>query len=309
MTSHASKRIGVSMTINALAHYVKQSGIDDRLESGIPCCQIPHIRNCEDDIDASLVCFEAGFLDRCRSGIDGDNAISLRRQVDCVFSRAASRIQNLAANLASVHKITDERSGAVNIPRRAWPTRVNRVECSGSISNRFICICHIYDISIYYASIESLMRHSKRGAAIQRIDRAMVRIRRSQTKRTIGRLMERELVERFSVAQSVVADALDDLSAIDGEKPSVGMLAEYLGVDPSRASRLVADAIREGYVKRVASQSDGRRAGLELTGAGRKLLGTASRFRKRIFSKVMAGWSDHDCDEFARLLTKFTESP
>ena len=156
--------------------------------------------------------------------------------------------------------------------------------------------------------MKSLMRQSKRWGAIQRIDRALVRIRRSQTKRTIGRLMERELGKCFSIAQSVVVDALDDLSAFAGEKPSVGMVAEYLGIDPSRASRLVADAIRGGYVKRVASQNDGRRTGLELTAAGGKLLMTASRFRKRIFSKAMAGWSDHERDEFARLLTKFTES-
>jgi DNA-binding MarR family transcriptional regulator len=137
----------------------------------------------------------------------------------------------------------------------------------------------------------------------------MVRIRRSQTRRTIGRLMERELGTRFNIAHSFVVDALDETNGVPGNEPSVGMVAERLGVDPSRASRMVADAIRGGYVRRVASQSDGRRMGLELTGAGRKLLRTTSRFRRHFFSKEMASWPDRDCVEFARLLTKFTEPP
>jgi len=121
--------------------------------------------------------------------------------------------------------------------------------------------------------------------------------------------MERELGTRFNIAHSFVVDALDETNGVPGNEPSVGMVAERLGVDPSRASRMVADAIRGGYVRRVASQSDGRRMGLELTGAGRKLLRTTSRFRRHFFSKEMASWPDRDCVEFARLLTKFTEPP
>jgi len=151
------------------------------------------------------------------------------------------------------------------------------------------------------------MTPSHREDALARIERAMVRIRRSQTRRTIGRLMERELGIRFNMAHSFVVDALDEAKRDPGNEPSVGMVAEHLGVDPSRASRMVADAIRGGYVRRVASQVDGRRMCLELTVAGRKLLKTIGSFRRKIFSKVMASWSESDCAEFARLLTKFTE--
>ena len=73
--------------------------------------------------------------------------------------------------------------------------------------------------------------------------------------------------------------------SIPGEQPSADMVAEYFAVDPSGASRMVADALRGGYVRRVASQTDGRRMFLELTDNGRKLLRTASRFRKRFLSK------------------------
>src|ERR1700722_15360155 len=153
------------------------------------------------------------------------------------------------------------------------------------------------------------MRPNKRRDALSQIGRAVVHIRRSQTRRTIGRVMERELGIRFNMAHSSVVDALDETNELHGNEPSVGVVAEHLGVDPSRASRMVADAIRGGYVRRVASQVDGRRMGLELTGAGRKLLKTTSSFRRRVFSKVMASWPETDCTEFARLLTKFTEPP
>ena len=151
------------------------------------------------------------------------------------------------------------------------------------------------------------MTPNTRRDALSQIECAMVRIRRSQTRRTIGRVMERELGLRFNMAHSFVVDALDEASGIPGNKPSVGMVAELLGVDPSRASRMVADAIRGGYVRRVASQDDGRSVRLELTGAGRKLLKTTSSFRRHFFSQVMASWSEDDCAEFARLLTKFTQ--
>jgi DNA-binding MarR family transcriptional regulator len=153
------------------------------------------------------------------------------------------------------------------------------------------------------------MTPNTRRDALSQIERAMVRIRRSQTRRTIGRVMERELGIRFNMAHSFVVDALDETNGVQGNEPSVGMVAELLGVDPSRASRMVADAIRGGYVRRVASQVDGRRVRLELTGAGRKLLKTTSSFRRHLFSKVMASWSENDCAEFARLLTKFTQPP
>ena len=151
-----------------------------------------------------------------------------------------------------------------------------------------------------------MTRTTRRDALLQ-IERAMVRIRRSQTRRAIGRLMERQLRTRFNLAHSFVVDALDEAREVPGNEPSVGMVAEHLGVDPSRASRMVADAVRGGYVRRVASQADGRRMCLELTGEGRKLLKTTSSFRRRVFSKVMASWTESECVEFARLLAKFIE--
>ncbi|WP_408907435.1 MarR family transcriptional regulator [Streptomyces albidoflavus] len=44
---------------------------------------------------------------------------------------------------------------------------------------------------------------------------------------------------------------------------TVGFFADRLAVDPSRASRIVAEAVKSGFVRRVASQEDGRRSCLD----------------------------------------------
>lgn len=164
---------------------------------------------------------------------------------------------------------------------------------------------------MFYANVKAwnkTMARATRDEALRQIDRAMVRIRRSQTRRTIGRLVEHQVGPGFKMTHGLVADALDELSRIRGAQPNVGAVAEVLGIDPSRASRMVAGAVRAGYVMRVVSQMDGRTACLELTNSGRQLLQTVRRFRMDFFSKLMATWSDRDCGEFARLLTSFTEA-
>jgi DNA-binding MarR family transcriptional regulator len=118
--------------------------------------------------------------------------------------------------------------------------------------------------------------------------------------------MQRKLGKRLNLGQIFVADALDEMRENRGEQPSVGKVAERLGIDPSRASRMVAGAIRAGFVKRIASQLDGRQTHLGLTNDGRKALATVRRFRIMFFSKLTANWSDRDCAEFAKLLIRFT---
>jgi DNA-binding MarR family transcriptional regulator len=135
----------------------------------------------------------------------------------------------------------------------------------------------------------------------------MVRIRRSQTRRTLARVVERETGERIDLASAFVIDALEEAREAGGRLATVGGVAERLAIDPSRASRMAAAAIAAGHVRRVASQSDGRQIRLELTDQGEELAATLRGFRTALFARVMADWSDRDCREFARLLTKFTE--
>lgn len=140
------------------------------------------------------------------------------------------------------------------------------------------------------------------------VDRAMVRIRRSQSRRTIGRLLQQRLAGRFNLADISVADALQELAEAGEQRPTIGRMAQRLGIEPSRTSRMTAAAIRAGLVRRIVSQSDGRRSHVELTSEGSKALEMMRRFRVRFFAQLMSDWSDRECAEFGRLLIRFTDS-
>ena len=148
---------------------------------------------------------------------------------------------------------------------------------------------------------------TNRQKALAKIEQAMVRIRRSQTRRAIGRLMERETGRSLEASHTFVVDALEEAAA-DDQESTVGAVAERLGVDPSRASRMVASAVKAGFVKRAASQGDGRRILLRLTSKGLECASEARDFRIAFFGRLVESWTDQDCGEFARLLTRFTES-
>jgi DNA-binding MarR family transcriptional regulator len=145
-------------------------------------------------------------------------------------------------------------------------------------------------------------------ADLEAIERAMLRIRRSVTRRELGRGMAGVLSGESDLSQLFAVDAVDEATE-QAERPvTVGTVAERLGVDPSRASRLVARAVQAGYLKRVASQADGRQSLLELTDAGRDVVQQMHAYRQAQFELAMRDWSPHDRAEFARLLARFTGS-
>jgi DNA-binding MarR family transcriptional regulator len=139
------------------------------------------------------------------------------------------------------------------------------------------------------------------------IERAMLRIRRSVTRHELGKRMA-HLVEAGELSQAMAVDAVDEASEDSPGGVTVGTVAERLGVDPSRASRLVAGAVRSGYLARVASQDDGRRILLQLTEAGRALAETMHAHRQGEFASAMRDWPERERREFARLLTRFTRA-
>jgi DNA-binding MarR family transcriptional regulator len=131
------------------------------------------------------------------------------------------------------------------------------------------------------------------------IERAMITIRRSQSRRALSRLAPEGDQTVFGVL-----DALEEL----GRPATVGEVGAALGVDQPRASRLVARAVEQGLVIRQADQRDGRRTLLVLTGPGRSQLAEAHRSRQEMFSRAMSDWPEADRETFARLLTSFTTS-
>jgi DNA-binding MarR family transcriptional regulator len=94
----------------------------------------------------------------------------------------------------------------------------------------------------------------------------------------------------------------------DGAEVTVGLVAELLGVDPSVASRMVSDNIKAGYLRRAASQEDGRRTVLELTAEGSALMARFRRHQRAAFEYITADWSERDRLEFARLMLRYVDS-
>ena len=138
------------------------------------------------------------------------------------------------------------------------------------------------------------------------IDAVMTQIRRSMDKRDLGRLALRNLALPIDLADLDILSALDGCSAYSGEA-TVGFVAERLNVDPSRASRIVADAVDKGIVRRVASQSDSRRIVLELTETGRAHALAIRKYKWKVFSDALDQWSEEDLVTFARLFSRFSD--
>lgn len=154
---------------------------------------------------------------------------------------------------------------------------------------------------------ERLRNAQEADEALAGIERAFVRMRRAMTRRNLGARMVRELGSGVDLSHLGVVDAVEEGPDAAGGAVTVGMVGERLGIDPSRASRVVASAIQAGYVERVALQGDGRRVGLVLTDAGRTLAESAHRVRQRTFAEAMEGWTAQERRDFARLLTRFVE--
>ncbi|MET0234416.1 MAG: MarR family transcriptional regulator [Kibdelosporangium sp.] len=130
--------------------------------------------------------------------------------------------------------------------------------------------------------------------AVVRVERAMVAIRRSQSRRALSRHMA------VDPAVFAVLDAVEERGPC-----SVTDLAAVLGVDQPRASRLTAKAVDDGFLVRKSDQTDGRRSLVTLTTSGRQQVEAAHSARREVFARAMAAWSDDERATFARLLTEF----
>ncbi|MFH8383888.1 MarR family winged helix-turn-helix transcriptional regulator [Kitasatospora sp. NPDC018058] len=137
--------------------------------------------------------------------------------------------------------------------------------------------------------------------AVAAVERAMVAIRRSQTRRSLGRIAPPDGARAIDPTLFGVLDAVE---AHDGPC-AVTDVAAALGVDQPRASRLVLRTVEEGWLERGSDPRDARRTLLALTPAGREQLDRAHHFRREVFARAMADWPDADRTEFARLITAF----
>ncbi|MBM7502705.1 MarR family winged helix-turn-helix transcriptional regulator [Agromyces aurantiacus] len=86
---------------------------------------------------------------------------------------------------------------------------------------------------------------------------------------------------------------------------SVTELAEAIGVDQPRASRLVQAAADEGQVVREADPDDARRTRIRLTEAGSAAVRNATSTRRQAIEAALEGFTDVERAQFATLLARF----
>ncbi|GLY68377.1 MarR family winged helix-turn-helix transcriptional regulator [Amycolatopsis taiwanensis] len=143
------------------------------------------------------------------------------------------------------------------------------------------------------------------------IESAVVALRRAQKRRTLARLSERrgERTGHHAELPDSVFELLDVIESATerGDTLTITEAAAVLDVDQPRSSRLAAQALDGGLLRREADQHDGRRSLLALTPEGRDVLTEIREFRRRVIAEVTAGWAVEDRAALARLLTRFVQ--
>ena len=96
-----------------------------------------------------------------------------------------------------------------------------------------------------------------------------------------------------------------DALAASKEPMSISEIAEVVGVDQPRASRLVQQAEMMGLVLREADPQDARRTRVALTDQGRKAVAFMRNDRHDRIGAALEQFTPQERADFARLFTKF----
>jgi DNA-binding MarR family transcriptional regulator len=151
---------------------------------------------------------------------------------------------------------------------------------------------------------------TKHSETNDRIDHDIVHIGQVMTRMRL--LMGRRLIGRLAVQNVAPGLELSHLDVLDAVKRAetagevtVGAIAEILRIDPSRASRIVAEMVTRGVLRRKASQADARRIVVVITALGRKLLSEIKAQKLAIVQSIVEDWPGAEVEAFAALFDKF----
>ena len=140
-------------------------------------------------------------------------------------------------------------------------------------------------------------------AGVVRIGQSMTRMRLMTGRRLIGRLAIQ------TVAPGLELSHLDVLDAVrrgqETGEVTVGTIAEMMRIDPSRASRIVAEMVARNILRRKASQADARRIIVVMTPLGQRLLSEIRAQKLSFVSEVVKGWEREEIEAFGALFEKF----
>ena len=138
---------------------------------------------------------------------------------------------------------------------------------------------------------------------VETIGRTMTRMRLMIGRRFIGRLAIQKMGAGLELSHLDVIGIVRRVG--EAKEVTVGAIAEQMHIDPSRASRVVADLVRRGVLERAASQEDARRTVVQLTAKGFGLLSKVEEAKTETIGGIVADWSPEDIACFARLYDRF----
>ncbi|WP_020666184.1 MarR family winged helix-turn-helix transcriptional regulator [Amycolatopsis nigrescens] len=111
-------------------------------------------------------------------------------------------------------------------------------------------------------------------------------------------------VQNLYVIQAIHGASMAGTRNSSGGEVTVADVAKQLGLDRSVASRMIADAVRDGYVSRHTSAQDARRARLSLTEAAEEFLAASNKHQQQAFEDLVSRWPADDRRRFAGYLRR-----
>jgi DNA-binding MarR family transcriptional regulator len=112
-----------------------------------------------------------------------------------------------------------------------------------------------------------------------------------------------ELHRDLDRAGYVLARTVDALGS-----PTVGELAERLGLDGSTVTRQLDTLEARGFVEREIDKVDRRARVVRLTAAGRRAVQRSRAARRQRLDGALSDWTIADVQTFSRLLRRFNQS-
>jgi len=144
---------------------------------------------------------------------------------------------------------------------------------------------------------------AEKGADIQTIAQGLSRMRLLIRRRIVGRIALKKMATELDFSHLDVIEAVKRISAEN--EVTVGAIAEFMRIDPSRSSRMVAELVQLGMLERAVSQADARRSVVVLTDMARAHFREADAVKNRLIGAIVAGWSEEEVAAFSDLFLRF----
>ncbi|AJY44717.1 MarR family winged helix-turn-helix transcriptional regulator [Martelella endophytica] len=139
--------------------------------------------------------------------------------------------------------------------------------------------------------------------AIERLSAAMTRNRLMTRRRIIARIAIANIAPALEITH---LDVLDVVRRLEGKgSATIGAVAEGMRIDPSRASRIVAELVSNDVLERRICQSDARRSILVITPKGRSLVDEMRAVKRSLLDTVTESWEPEELIVFSKLYDRF----